>query len=50
MWQIEPVTGTRYVHIRNRWRSDQYLNTEKGPLVAGPIATDWLSAMWWWLQ
>lgn len=44
-WTIEPVTGSDFVRIKNRWRSN-YLHVENGSLDAGAIKPGWHSAMW----
>jgi hypothetical protein len=32
--------------LQNRWKPDQYLNIERGPIESTPIQMDWWSAMW----
>ena len=44
MWTLESAAG--YTKIRNRWKTDQYLNVERGRLESGPIQSGWHSAMW----
>ena len=44
MWEIEPVEGTNYVRIKNRWKGT-YINIENG-LNCTEISPDWHSAMW----
>jgi hypothetical protein len=44
MWEIEPVEGTSYVKIKNRWKGT-YINIENG-FGCTEIAPDWHSAMW----
>jgi hypothetical protein len=35
-----------FYHIQNRFRPEQYLHTERGPLESGPIVQGWWSADW----
>jgi subtilisin family serine protease len=44
-WQMEPVAGTEYYRIRNRY-TGHYLHAENGPVQAGTIQSGWLSAQW----
>ncbi|MEQ8302930.1 MAG: hypothetical protein RIB47_06035 [Cyclobacteriaceae bacterium] len=44
-WIFEPVPGTAFYKIKNRWRN-QYLHVEQGPLVCGDIQSGWWSAQW----
>ncbi|MGE4289040.1 MAG: RICIN domain-containing protein [Salinivirgaceae bacterium] len=45
-WIFEPVDGTNYVKIKNRWKGT-YLNIENGPEVqCTEIAPGWHSAHW----
>ncbi|MEZ4883869.1 MAG: hypothetical protein R3E32_03945 [Chitinophagales bacterium] len=48
MWEILPVAGTtEFVHIRNRWKPDQYLHTVNGQVVCGPVSDiTALETMW----
>lgn len=43
-WTIERV-GDNY-RIRNRWKKNEFLHIENGPLKAGEIQPGWLSAEW----
>jgi hypothetical protein len=43
-WTIERV-GDNY-RIRNRWKKNEFLHIQDGPLVAGSILPGWLSAQW----
>lgn len=45
-WAMEPVKGTGFVRLRNVWRPDIYLHTERDRLEAGKISPSWLSAHW----
>lgn len=46
MWILEPVAGTNYVKIKNRWKGT-YLNIEGGQGVkCTDIQTGWQSAQW----
>jgi hypothetical protein len=44
MWELEPVEGTNYVRIKNRWKGT-YVNIENG-LNCTEIAPGWQSALW----
>jgi len=44
-WVFEPVEGTPYVRIKNRWKGT-YLNIEHGQIESSEIAPGWLSAQW----
>jgi hypothetical protein len=40
-----PVAG--FKRIQNRWKTDQYLHIENGPIKVGPLGKpDWWSAQW----
>jgi subtilisin family serine protease len=45
MWAFEPVAGTPYFRIRNRW-TGHYLHAEYGSLQAGTVLSGWQSAHW----
>ncbi len=44
-WVLEPVAGTQYYRIRNRYTS-AYLHAEYGTLQAGSIQSGWHTAQW----
>lgn len=44
-WIFEPVSGTPFVKIKNKWRN-QYLHIENGPLMSGAVKPEWWSAHW----
>lgn len=44
-WQMEPVSGTQYYRIRNRY-TGHYLHAENPQVQAGTIQSGWLSAQW----
>jgi subtilisin family serine protease len=44
-WHMEPVAGTQYYRIRNRY-TGAYLHAENGPVQAGSVLSGWLSAHW----
>jgi hypothetical protein len=45
-WRVEPVPGTPYSRIRNRWRGDQLLHLENGALKSGPLKVEVAGAQW----
>ncbi len=45
-WIVEPVAGTNFYRIKNRWKPDLFLNNETRSLQASPIQTGWWSAQW----
>ncbi|MEM5790360.1 MAG: DUF2012 domain-containing protein, partial [Syntrophobacteraceae bacterium] len=45
-WTLEPVTGTQYYRIRNKWKPDRYLHIETGLLQCTTIEEGWYSAQW----
>jgi hypothetical protein len=50
-FDLQPATngdpaGAKVFWIRNRWKSNQYLNVESGNLQSTPIGPGWLSARW----
>lgn len=47
MWVVEPVQGTSYHRLRNRW-TNQYLHAQSGPSSPQMGAADpgWWTAMW----
>ncbi len=44
-WEFEPVPGTNYLRIKNRWKGT-YLNIEQGPVKANQIGTGAHSSHW----
>jgi hypothetical protein len=47
---LEPVAGSNYLRIRNRWKPNRDIHTENGQVEAGRINEGWPSARWWVLQ
>jgi hypothetical protein len=50
-FDLQPTTngdpaGAKVFWIRNRWKSNQYLNIESGSLQSSAIGPSWLSARW----
>ena len=50
-FDLQPTTngdpaGAKVFWIRNRWKSNQYLNIESGSLQSSAIGPGWLSARW----
>ncbi len=45
-WIVEPVAGTNFYRIKNRWKPDLFLNNETRSLQTSPIQQGWWSAMW----
>ena len=47
-WIVEPVPGTSFVKLRNRYRQGAYIHTEHGRPELGPIGDNgnWWSAQW----
>jgi hypothetical protein len=43
--EMQPVAGTQYYRIRNRYRRT-YLHVEYGSLQPGTISSAWHGAMW----
>jgi hypothetical protein len=41
-----PADGQTYARIQNKWKPDQYLHIQQGPLEAGSIKDGWWSAQW----
>ncbi|MEM6262536.1 MAG: hypothetical protein AAGI38_08520 [Bacteroidota bacterium] len=40
------VNANDFTRIQNRWKANQYINIEKGPVVASNIEQGWWSAQW----
>ena len=44
-WLTEPVSGTAYFRLKNRWKG-AYLHNQNDKLEIGPVEADWRSAIW----
>jgi hypothetical protein len=44
-WILEPVSGTGYYQIKNRWRNE-FLHIQNNQLECGAIQPGWWSAQW----
>jgi hypothetical protein len=45
-WVVEPIAGTNFYRIKNRWKPDLFLNNETRSLQTSPIQEGWWSAQW----